>query len=138
MTGGNDEASSWSDKKSQKKTILVMVLGCLIERVSGFIGSGGGILMLTVFTLILGYNLKIAVGTSTMIMSIIALTGIISHVTMGANIFPFPMILVVVSCLVGALVSAKFANQCEIKKLNHVVGIVLMILGLMTIVLKLL
>ena len=30
---------------------------------------GGGILMLTVFTLLLGYNLKVAVGTSTMIMT---------------------------------------------------------------------
>ena len=41
--------------------------------------------MLTVFTLLLGYNLKVAVGTSTMIMTLVALTGTISHISMGAG-----------------------------------------------------
>ena len=74
--------------------------------------SGGGILMLTVFSLVLGYNLKVAVGTSTMIM--------------------------VLSCLLGAVVSAKFANRCEIARLNRIVGIVLALLGIVTIAVKLL
>ncbi len=132
---------SASDKKRQmsvKKTILTMALGCGIGWVCGFTGSGGGILMLTVFTVVVGYNLKVAVGTSTMIMSIVALTGTVSHFAMGAEIFPFPMIITVLSCLFGACVSAKFANRCEIKKLNRVVGIVLAVLGLVTILMKIL
>lgn len=64
---------------SFRKTTLAMVLGCGIGWVCGFTGSGGGILMLTVFTLVLGYNLKVAVGTSTMIMTVAALSGAISH-----------------------------------------------------------
>ena len=94
--------------------------------------------MLTVFTLLLGYNLKVAVGTSTLIMSVVALTGAISHFSMGAKISPLPMTIVIVSCLLAAVVSAKFANKCEIKKLNRVVGISLIILGVFTLVLKLL
>ena len=42
--------------------------------------------MLTVFTLLIGYNLKVAVGTSTMIMTLVALTGTVSHLTMGAKV----------------------------------------------------
>ena len=49
-----------------------MLFGCCIGWICGFTGSGGGILMLTVFTLHLGYNLKVAVGTSTMIMTLVA------------------------------------------------------------------
>ena len=94
--------------------------------------------MLTVFTLVLGYNLKFAVGTSTMIMSIVALTGAVSHISMGAAIYPIPMAIVVVSCLFGAVVSAKFANRCEIVKLNRVVGCVLLILGVITIAINIL
>lgn len=71
-------------------------------------------------------------------MSIVALTGAMIHVIMDANTYPIPIIIVGISCLIGALISAKFTNQCEIKKLNHVVGIILMILGIVTIVLKLL
>ena len=120
------------------KTVLAMVLGCFIGWVCGFTGSGGGVLMLTVFTLVLSYNLKIAVGTSTMIMSIVALTGTVSHISMGAAIHPLPMAVVVLACLIGAVLSAKFANRCEIKKLNRVVGAVLLALGVFTILLKLL
>ncbi|MDY2938087.1 MAG: sulfite exporter TauE/SafE family protein [Fusicatenibacter sp.] len=135
VTGGKDAASG--TEQSVKKTALAMFLGCGIGWVCGFTGSGGGVLMLTVFTVVLGYNLKAAVGTSTMIMTLVALTGAISHVSMGAQIFPVPMIVVVVSCLIGAVVSARFANKCEIRKLNHVVGVILTILGILTIAIKL-
>ena len=111
---------------------------CRPEASGGFTGSGGGILMLTVFTLVLGYNLKVAVGTSTMIMSLIALTGAVSHVSLGAQLFPLPMAIVVASCLLGAVVSAKFANRCEIRRLNRIVGIVLILLGAVTLLIKLL
>ena len=113
-----------------------MFFGCGIGWICGFTGSGGGILMLTVFTLLLGYNLKVAVGTSTMIMTLVALTGTISHFSMGATIRPIPMLIVIIFCVLGAYVSAKFANKCEIKKLNKVVGTCLGTLGVITILIK--
>lgn len=137
LTGGMDKTQTLSSSPEQKKTIIAMFCGCIIGWVCGFTGSGGGILMLTVFTLLLQYNLKIAVGTSTMIMTLIALTGTISHVSLGAKIFPLPMAAVVLSCLFGAFISARFANRCEIKRLNKVVGITLSILGIITIAIKL-
>ena len=133
ISGGVDAKSG---QMSSGKTALAMFLGLGIGWVCGFTGSGGGVLMLTVVTLVLGYNLKVAVGTSTMIMTLVALTGAISHVSMGATIFPVPMVVVVLTCLFGAWVSAKFANKCEIVKLNRIIGIVLMILGVITIAVK--
>ena len=114
-----------------------MFFGCGIGWICGFTGSGGGILMLTVFTLLLGYNLKVAVGTSTMIMTLVALTGTISHFSMCAAIRPIPMLIVIIFCVLGAYVSAKFANKCEVKKLNKVVGTCLGTLGVITILIKL-
>jgi len=138
LTGGTDKTAKLSSSLEQKKTIIAMLCGCIIGWVCGFTGSGGGILMLSVFTLLLQYNLKIAVGTSTMIMTLIALTGTVSHISLGAEIFPLPMAIVVVSCLLGAMAAARFANKCEIKRLNKVVGITLSILGIITIGIKLL
>ncbi|CUO83551.1 sulfite exporter TauE/SafE family protein [Clostridium disporicum] len=131
------DAKSGINQISKKKILQAMFLGCAIGWICGFTGSGGGILMLTVFTLLLGYNLKVAVGTSTMIMTLIALTGAISHISMGAILQPIPMLLVTIFCLIGAYVSAKFANKCEIKKLNRIVGTCLGILGIVTILIKL-
>ena len=136
MTSGSDSTSAFNDSTAKRKTWLAMFFGCLIGWVCGFTGSGGGVLMLTVFTLVLGYNLKIAVGTSTMIMTIVALTGAVSHISMGATIYPLPMCVVVLSCLAGAVVSARFANRCEIKRLNRIVGVVLLILGVSTTVIQ--
>ena len=136
MNGGADAMVKPSD--ATRKTVRAVLLGCVIGWVCGFTGSGGGVLMLMVFSLVLGYNLKVAVGTSTMVMTLVALTGAVSHVSMGAQIFPIPMLIVVVSCLLGALVSAKFANRCEITRLNKIVGVVLTILGIVTILIKVL
>lgn len=136
ITEGKD-ASEGKNMLSTKKVVLAMVCGCGIGWVCGFTGSGGGILMLTVFTLVLGYNLKVAVGTSTMIMTVVALTGTVSHIGMGADIEPLEMAVTIISCVIGAYISAKFANRCEIKKLNKVVGVVLAILGIATILIKL-
>ena len=69
---------------------------------------------------------------------LVALTGAVSHVSLGAQLFPLPMAIVVASCLLGAVVSAKFANRCEIRRLNRIVGIVLILLGAVTILIKLL
>ena len=46
------------------------------------------------------------------------------------------MALTVISCVLGAFGAAKFANRCEIRKLNKVVGVVLGILGIVTILIK--
>lgn len=135
ITKGAD-ASEGKNMLSLKKTILAMILGCGIGWVCGFTGSGGGILMLTVFTLVLGYNLKVAVGTSTMIMTVVALTGAASHLLMGASLNWKFAGLTIISCLIGAYTSAKFANRCEITRLNRVVGVVLATLGVITILIK--
>lgn len=136
MNGGTDAMTQ--SGSSARKTVRAVLLGCIIGWVCGFTGSGGGVLMLMVFSLVLGYNLKVAVGTSTMVMTLVALTGAVSHISMGAQIFPIPMLVVVLSCLIGALVSARFANRCEITRLNKIVGVVLTLLGIVTILIKLL
>lgn len=135
--GGLDADSFGTQQQTNRKTALAMLCGLGIGWVCGFIGSGGGILMLTVFTLLLGYNLKVAVGTSTLIMTFVALVGAISHITMGAVIRPVPMAVVVSACLVGAVVSARFANRCDMEKLNRVIGCVLLLLGIVTLCTKL-
>lgn len=136
MKGGAEAKDLGEDKRTTAKTVIAMACGLVIGWVCGFTGSGGGVLMLTVFTLILGYNLKVAVGTSTMIMTFVAFVGTVSHITMGAEIFPLPMTVTIITCLIGAVTSAKFANKCDIIKLNRIIGAVLLLLGIFTVALK--
>lgn len=62
---------------SKKKRIIQSVIGgVLIGFICGFIGAGGGMMMLFVLTTFLGYSLHMAVGTSVFIMAFTALTGL--------------------------------------------------------------
>lgn len=138
VSGGASSDEFEEGRKANARTALAMICGLGIGWICGFTGSGGGVLMLTVFTIVLGYNLKVAVGTSTMIMTFVALVGAVSHVLMGAQIYVAPMAVIVLICLVAAVASARFANRCEIIRLNHVIGVVLLILGIFTFAAKLL
>lgn len=132
ITGGAEEAVQSENVLKTKKTLLAVILGFFIGVECGFMGSGGGVLMLSVFTMVLGYNLKIAVGTSTMVMTLVALTGAVSHIAMGAGMELLPGMTIIATCLLGAVVSAKYANRCDIKKLNRIVGIILIVLSVFT------
>ena len=122
------EAMASVDPK--KRIIQSIISGGLIGMICGFIGAGGGMMMLLVLTSILGYELKTAVGTSVFIMAFTALTGALSHFAIGGA----PNILLLVLCvaftLLWAQIAAKIANKASAKLLNQATGVVLVILGI--------
>lgn len=129
-----------TDKKTPRKPWMQITLsvlsGVVIGLICGFVGVGGGAMMLFALTILLGYDLKTAVGTSTMIMAIIALTGAVSHYSMGCQLDLKALIICVVFTALGAALAARFANRCEEKKLNRTVGAMLTILGIVTFLAK--
>ena len=115
---------------SRKRQIVQSVLcGMMVGFVCGFIGAGGGMMMLLALTSILGYELKTAVGTSVFIMTFTALTGSLSHFAIGGVADWVTLGLCVVSTLLWARVAARFANRSTPKTLNRATGAVLVVLG---------
>ena len=114
----------------RKRVIQSIVCGVLIGFICGFIGAGGGMMMLLILTSVLGYELKTAVGTSVFIMTFTALTGAVSHMVMGGMPDIPVLILCVVFTLIWARVAAVFANKASPKTLNRATGVVLAVLGL--------
>ncbi len=114
---------------AKKRAVQSVICGVLIGFICGFIGAGGGMMMLLILTSVLGYELKTAVGTSVFIMAFTALTGAVSHFAIGG----VPDLIACISCVVFTLlwarIAAVFANKAEPKILNRVTGIVLVILG---------
>lgn len=112
-----------------KRLIQSILCGIVIGLICGFVGAGGGMMMLLILTSVLGYELKTAVGTSVFIMTFTALTGAISHFAIGG--FPDMIILLfcIFSTLLWARIAAKFANKAKPETLNRATGVVLTILG---------
>ena len=114
---------------AKKRAIQSLICGCLIGFICGFIGAGGGMMMLLILTSVLGYELKTAVGTSVFIMAFTAFTGAMSHFAIGGMPDWTVFALCVVFTLLWARIAAVFANKATPKTLNRATGVVLVILG---------
>ena len=114
---------------ARKRAIQSVLCGVLIGFICGFIGAGGGMMMLLILTSVMGYELKTAVGTSVFIMTFTALTGAISHFAIGGLPDVLVWVLCVVFTLVWARIAAVFANKAAPKTLNRATGVVLVVLG---------
>lgn len=115
---------------SAKKRILQSVIcGILVGFICGFVGAGGGMMMLLILTSVLGYELKTAVGTSVFIMTFTALTGALSHFAIGGVADWLVLGLCVAFTLLWARIAARFANRSAPEVLNRATGAVLVVLG---------
>ena len=114
---------------AKKRAVQAIVCGMLIGVSCGFVGAGGGMMMLLILTSVLGYELKTAVGTSVFIMAFTALTGAVSHFSIGGPPDFLVLALCVVFTFLWARIAAVFANKAEPKTLNRVTGLVLVVLG---------
>ena len=115
---------------AKKRAVQSIVCGLLIGFICGFVGAGGGMMMLLILTSVLGYELKTAVGTSVFIMAFTAFTGSISHFAIGGAPDWTVLSLCMVFTLLWARVAAVFANKATPKTLNRATGVILVVLGI--------
>jgi len=114
----------------RKRVIQSILCGTMIGFICGFVGAGGGMMMLLILTSVLGYELKTAVGTSVFIMTFTALTGALSHFAIDGAPNWIVLALCVLFTLLWARIAARFANKAEPKILNRATGVILVILGI--------
>ena len=120
-------------KLSTKEIAASLFFGLTIGFGTGFFGSGGGMMMLIVFTAMLGYDRKTAVGTSTFIMTFTALIASVSHMMMEPAILSECWDYLLISIVIATVfshVSAQFANKVNGKIVGYVTGATLLALGL--------
>ena len=115
---------------AKKRAVQSLLCGMFIGFICGFVGAGGGMMMLLILTSVLGYELKTAVGTSVFIMTFTALTGAVSHFAIGGAPNWTVFLLCVLFTLLWARIAAVFANKATPKTLNRATGIILVVLGI--------
>lgn len=115
---------------AKARFIQSVACGIIIGFICGFVGAGGGMMMLLILTSVLGYELKTAVGTSVFIMTFTAFTGAISHFAIGGKPDLWCLLFCVLSTLLWARIAARFANKATPKTLNRATGVVLAVLGI--------
>lgn len=124
------EKSSMASVSRKERIIQSIISGTVIGFICGFIGAGGGMMMLLLLTGALGYELKTAVGTSVFIMAFTAFTGAVSHFAIGGPPDIWCLVFCVLSTLLWARIAARIANKVSAITLNRAVGAVLVVLGI--------
>ena len=127
-----DNPTEKGSRLGWKGVLLSLGCGIPIGFGTGFVGTGGGMMMLIVFSVFFGMELKTAVGTSTFIMTFTALIASAAHIMIHPAIVIEKwdvMLLCIICATIASLVSARFANRVRNRTVGLVTGAVLTILG---------
>jgi uncharacterized membrane protein YfcA len=119
-----------SNQSATKKRAIALsvLLGLGIGIISGFVGAGGGIMFLLVLLLVLGYELHVAIGTSTLIMAITATSGAFSYYLHG-NLDIVVALIISAGTLLSSRAGAVAANKLGEDSLGRVIAVILIVLG---------
>jgi uncharacterized membrane protein YfcA len=107
---------------------LGVVFSLLGGFVAGFLGLGGGSIMVPVLRLIVGLPMHLAVSASMFIMVLTSISGSLIHLNLG-NIQPQYALPVMAGMVLGAQIGARFARRTSGKHLQAMFGLLLLIIG---------
>tara|TARA_B100000749_G_scaffold122825_1_gene93857 strand:+ start:99804 stop:100610 length:807 start_codon:yes stop_codon:yes gene_type:complete len=132
MIKGRKETIATSDVSSDPKTLnfpLIGLEGLVVGLLTGFVGAGGGFLIIPALVVLAGLNMKVAVGTSLMIISVKSLLGFLGDVMVNSNVdWTFLLILSGLS-VVGIFIGSYLSQFVSDKKLKQAFGYFVLIMG---------
>lgn len=121
------KVGKFENESKTKRIVKSVIGGILVGFICGFVGAGGGMMLLFVLTSFLGYELHMAVGTSVFIMAFTAFIGGVSHIYIGG----IPDIFCLCSCIIFTLVWARIAsviaNKAPEKTLSRIAGVIMVL-----------
>ena len=124
-------------RSKRKAAIQSIICGMAVGLICGFVGAGGGMMMLLLLVSVLGYEIKVAVGTSVFIMTFTAFTGAASHFVIDRGIEDYSiLVMCMVFTLIGAVITARFANKVSAKVMNRMLGFGLTAMSIAMIIVK--
>lgn len=111
----------------------VIVAGLIVGAMTGFFGVGGGFLIVPALVLALGFPMRLAIGTSLVVIAINSGAGVLAHAPTGGIDLAMAL-LFIVGGLVGGTLGAHFAGRLDEARLSRGFATLVAIVGLYLIV----
>jgi hypothetical protein len=122
------ERSEIESENKRFRIVLVIIEGMLIGFLTGFVGAGGGFLIIPALVLLTGLKFKTAVGTSLFIIAINSLLGFVGDVLNYT--IPWEFLLSVTSlAIVGILIGNRISKKISAKSLRKAFGWFVLVMG---------
>lgn len=113
-------------KFTAKKVLLCVAIGLIAGLASGYVGVGGGFIMVPLFISVLGIMMRQASGTSLIAVTILAIPGVIEQGLLG-HIDYVAGIAMAVGSIPGAVIGASLIRKVPERKLRFVFGAFLLL-----------
>ncbi|MDD3985716.1 MAG: sulfite exporter TauE/SafE family protein [Methanobacterium sp.] len=129
------------DSKPKNGILKYLVIGLIAGILSGFLGIGGGIILVPILSILMGFSMHRAIGTSTAVLIFTSLEGIMAYILNGVNIIGLPpysigyvnliqLITLSISSVLMAQLGVKAAHNIPEKELRYLYITVMFYMGL--------
>ena len=131
-SSGGQAASASSDDSplSRKQLLQGAAIGLIAGLASGYVGVGGGFIMVPLMLSIIGIPMRRASGTSLIAVMILAIPGVIEQGIIG-NINYLAGIAIVIGTIPGAVIGAKLVTKVPERTLRLLFGCFLIVAAVM-------
>lgn len=108
---------------------LISLQGLIVGLIAGFVGAGGGFLIIPVLVLLAGLSMRIAIGTSLAIIALQSLFGFAGDIWRGIK-FEWSLLTIVASiAIAGIIVGTVIAHKINEQKLKTAFGWFVLFMG---------
>lgn len=122
-------------KKNAKKNYLVILLeGIVVGVLTGLVGAGGGFLIIPALVLFGGLKMKMAVGTSLLIIAVKSLIGFTGDMAAGQPIEWSFLIFFTVIAVLGIFIGSRLSTRIDGRKLKQAFGYFVLVMSIMILI----
>lgn len=126
---GNDAATGCAKDFSWPCALKASAIGWGVGLLTGFFGIGGGFLIVPALMLLLEFPIRLAMGTSFLIIALIAIGGIVGHLNL-ASLDIFLTGLVLFGSVLGLIFGSRITRKISSHHLRRCVAILIGAIGL--------
>lgn len=116
-----EDTTEGTPKMTRKQLAIGAAIGLFAGLASGYVGVGGGFIMVPLMLSLVGITMKQASGTSLVAVAILAVPGVISQALLG-NIHYLAGIAVAAGSIPGAIVGARLVQVVPERQLRFLFG----------------
>jgi len=128
------EEETQSGSKTRLSLLFIGIEGFLVGIITGFVGAGGGFMIVPALTLFARLPLKKAIATSLLIISAKSIVGFLGDVVSGV-VFEWQFLLLIVfMTLTGTVVGTQLSNAIEAHHLRRGFAYFIVVMGILIIV----